>query len=610
MKALITLIILVVSVCLTMAAFAGPDNPSAADWVVTNDAALSTRIDKLNAAYASPHMPGAIVAVLKDGQVVHLKGYGFANREFDVPWDPTIRYTFFSVTKSMTASAMLTLEARGSLTLDDEIQKYLTDFPRYDHRITIRHLLTHSSGLHEDEALIHLVGTGAAYSPITLDELYELTKKQSRLSYKPGSYFHYSDTGMRLAARIIEKVTGQSFGEAMRELVFAPAGMKTASIKNYEPRYYPRQASSYALGTPPRPDPSRDAVNVLGIIVETSGDGAVTGSMLDFIQYARFLGANYGQGRSLVERLAQPVYYREGVSGTYRTCVWVGRHRGLKVIQHSGLYGKSFWFIPELNAWVLVMMNAIDSAGPSFDDYGATIIDAILAADSRHTRWLAADNPESATTLGRVRPQSFAPDEIETLVGTWLEPETGFVIRIRHEGRRLIFGLFGNEGDLVHEGSATGAYRTDPGQFAPLLQLRVREGKQLALLFADWPEARPLTRLSVSPEKAGGGLQQYPGLYRSTDYGVVYDIGLRGSNELLLKIGAGARRSDRFVLKHVTGDVFEGTQEAPSSFLKLNVLVRFVREGPRITGLELNADDVHSLEFRRLELIETTAKKQ
>jgi len=64
------------------------------------------------------------------------------------------------------------------------------------------------------------------------------------------------------------------------------------------------------------------------------------------------------------------------------------------------------------------------------------------------------------------------------------------------------------------------------------------------------------------------------------------------------------------VLKHVTGDVFEGTQEAPSSFLKLNVLVRFVREGPRITGLGLNADDVHSLEFRRLALIETTAEKE
>jgi len=592
--------LLITSCCLVAATLLSGSRAYASDWVITKYPSLSSRIDKLNEIYVGPHMPGAIVAVLKDGDVVHLKGYGFANREFDVPWDPTVLYTFFSVTKSMTASAMLLLQDRGKISLDDEIQKYLEDFPRFPDSITIRHLLTHTSGLHEDETLIHLVGTGAAYTPISLDELYELTKKQPRLSFKPGSYWYYCDTGLRVAARIIEKVTGKPFEEAMRELLFEPAGMKTASIKNYEPSYFPRQASSYALDTHPRPNPGRDAVDLLGIIVETSGDGAANGSMWDFIQYARFLSSNISPGRSLIERLAQPVFYRSGVHGAYRTCVVVEKHRGLEVIQHGGLYGKHFWFIPEIDAWVLVMRNAIDSEGPGWNEYGATIIDAILASDARYAKWLAKDNPDGEDRLGRPRPQFFEPDEIKMLVGTYFEPQSGHVIRITHDNAQLGFTYFGYFGALVREGRKTGSYRTDPAYDAPLLQIRVQNSGGLAMLWGDWPEARPLTRLSGSRPGPVGNLRDYAGLYRSEVYGAVYDISVAGSDQLTLKIGAGARRSDRFLLKHVTGDIFEGTQETDGSYRGIEVLVRFVRKGAKISGLELSTDDVRGLELERL----------
>ncbi|MBM3853629.1 MAG: beta-lactamase family protein [Verrucomicrobia bacterium] len=572
-------------------------------WEVAQNRVLSERVDEIYKPYTGPHMPGGIVAVLHAGKVIHLRGYGFANREFEVPWDPTIRYTFFSMTKSMTASAMLRLQEQGRVSLDDPIQKHLTDFPTLEHTITIRHLLTHTSGLHEDESLIHLVGTGAAYGPITLDELYELGKRQSRLAYKPGSYMCYSDTGLRLSARIIEKVTGRSFQEAMQDLVFKPAGMTTAGIKPYEPSFYPRQAASYDLGGEPRPDPAQDAVNVLGIIVETSGDGAGTGSMYDLIQYARFLEARGAQGRSRVETLADPIYYRNGVCGPYRMSVAVSNHRGLRVIRHGGLYGKNFTYVPELDFWVLIMQNAINDGRDAPGVRTGVILDAFLESDPRYAKWLSADNPESDARLDqRPRRQDFSKEETDRLVGRYLEPDSGFVIRISVREDRLLFTAFGEEGDLVRDTSAN-TYRTDPGQFAPLIQL-VSEGRAgLGLVWADWPSPRPLKRLPESTGKRAADLGEYSGLYRSPEFGVVYEIGpaSRGqSGHLSLRVGAGARRSDRFVLTHVDGDIFEGQPEAGGTFLRQMPLVRFSRQGDRITGMELATNDVRSLVLFRL----------
>ena len=595
--------VLAFSVCVVVTTLAcGPGPAGEPEWVVTRSRVVSDKVDELNFAYAGPHMPGGIVAVLQGGEVIHLKGYGFANREFEVPWDPTIRYTFFSMTKSMTASAMLRLQEQGRLSLDDRIQKHLPDFPTLEHTITIRHLLTHTSGLYEDETLIHLVGTGAAYSPITLDELYELGKRQSRLPYRPGSYFYYNDTGMRFSARIIERVTGLPFGEAMRDLVFGPAGMATASIKNYEPSFYPRQATSYELGGDPRPDPTRDPVNVLGIIVETSGDGAAVGSMNDLIQYARHLAALDARGSSLMERLAEPVYYREGVHGSYRMSIEVLNHRGLRVLGHGGLYGKYFAYVPDLDLWVLLMYNAIDV---DRKDLIQAIIDAVLGSDPRHAKWLAADNPEAEARMGRrPRRQDFSQDEVARLAGRHLEPESGFTIEIAPRDDRLVFQAFGQEGDLVRD-EEPGSYRTDPGGSwpnAPLLQL-VSQGEGLGLLWADWPQPRPLHRLAEGAGKAGPDLSGYHGLYRSREFGVVYEITRPGPGsvgDLALRIGSGARRSDRFALTRITGDLFEGRPETEGTFLNQAPFVRFRRRASRVGSLELYTNDVRTLELRRL----------
>ena len=133
---------------------------------------LTAAIDELYVDYDKPYHPGGVTAVLYKGEVLHLKAYGAANREFNVPWTPDTRYRIASWTKSIVANAMMILEDRRLLSLQDPVRKHLPDFPDYGVPLTLKHLLQMSSGLWLDEILVFLTGAGGTD---TLDAMYALT---------------------------------------------------------------------------------------------------------------------------------------------------------------------------------------------------------------------------------------------------------------------------------------------------------------------------------------------------------------------------------------------------------------------------------------------------
>src|SRR5262249_9540432 len=180
---------------------------------------LSRRIDSLFTSIDRPHVAGAVVAVIHRGQVIHQKGYGAAQREFDVRWTPATRYRLASISKSLVATAVLSLERQGRLRLGDKIPKYLPDFPQLDAPVTIDHLLTLSAALCQDETLLGLASLRGA---LTVDDMYRLSRRQRKLNFPPGSVMTYTDTNYRLLARIIAAVTGSTFWDAMQTLVFRP----------------------------------------------------------------------------------------------------------------------------------------------------------------------------------------------------------------------------------------------------------------------------------------------------------------------------------------------------------------------------------------------------
>lgn len=179
-----------------------------------------TNIDDLMRPY-SGEVPGASVLVVRDGRTIFAKSYGLAHVSDRTPATNRTNYRLASVTKQFTATAILQLAERGSLSIDDHVSKSLTSMPPATGAITIRHLLTHTSGLVDYEELIPEAQTTQVFDRDVLT----LLENEDRVLFPAGSEYRYSNSGYALLALIVERVSGKSFPEYLEEHVFRPLGM-------------------------------------------------------------------------------------------------------------------------------------------------------------------------------------------------------------------------------------------------------------------------------------------------------------------------------------------------------------------------------------------------
>ncbi|TVP53823.1 MAG: class A beta-lactamase-related serine hydrolase, partial [Gemmatimonadales bacterium] len=170
---------------------------------------------------------GLGLGVFHAGEPVFSEGFGWADLEHRVPVTDSTVFRIGSVTKQFTAAAILRLAEEGALSLDDELTRFLPDYPTGDHPITVRHLLNHTSGIPNYTAL------GAAWlSGITLDRSHDemlALFQDEPLDFEPGQRFAYSNSGYYLLGMVIEEVTGRPYDEFMEEDIFEPLGLRDTS---------------------------------------------------------------------------------------------------------------------------------------------------------------------------------------------------------------------------------------------------------------------------------------------------------------------------------------------------------------------------------------------
>lgn len=177
-------------------------------------------VDKMMDAYAGD-APGASVLVLRDGRPLLSKGYGLADREGHVAATPATNYRLASITKQFTAAAILLLVEDGRMTLDDRARQWLPSLPASVDTVTVRHLLTHSSGLIDYEDVMPADTTRQLHDADVL----QLLETQDRTYFAPGTDYRYSNSGYALLALMVERVSGQSFADFLRLRIFRPLGM-------------------------------------------------------------------------------------------------------------------------------------------------------------------------------------------------------------------------------------------------------------------------------------------------------------------------------------------------------------------------------------------------
>ena len=289
---------------------------------------VTSQIDELFAKWDQLDSPGAAVIIIRDGEVIHEKGYGSAQLEYDLPITPTTIFHVASVSKQFTTMSILLLADEGKLSLDEDIQHYLPWVPQFDHNITIRHLIHHTSGLRDQWALLRLAGWRMD-DVITTEHIKKMVRHQRDLNFPPGEEHLYSNTGYTLMAEIIQQVTGKSLREFARERIFEPLDMNRTHFHDDHQEIVPDRAYSYS---------ENENSGYQKSILSYANIGA-TSLFTTVEDLAKWL-VNFDQqlvgNAKVMERMHERYVLNNGETISYAGGVSYTEHRGLQMIGHGG----------------------------------------------------------------------------------------------------------------------------------------------------------------------------------------------------------------------------------------------------------------------------------
>ena len=285
---------------------------------------VTTKIDEyIQAEMKAQQIPGLSLAVIKNGDIVLAKGYGLANVELQVPVKPETIFQSGSMGKQFTATAVMMLVEEGKLTLDDKITKFFPDAPETWRNITIRHLLTHTSGLGDYPEDFDL------RRDYTEDELIQRIKSVP-LAFQPGEKWSYSNLAYVTLGVLIHKVSGKFYGDFLQERVFKPLGMSTARVIS-EADIVPNRASGYRVV-------NGELKNQYWVspTLNTTADGALYLTVYDMAKWDAALYTEKLLKRSSLDEMWTPVKLNSGKTFPYGFGWGLGEVRGHHIIEHGG----------------------------------------------------------------------------------------------------------------------------------------------------------------------------------------------------------------------------------------------------------------------------------
>lgn len=283
-------------------------------------------VDRLLSPLVENDLVSGSVLLARNGEILLAKGYGLANREHGIANSPETVFGIASVTKSITAIAVLQLVERGQLRLEDPVARFLPDFPAGD-RITVGHLLTHTSGI---RSYVFLPGF-AQKQRLELDvrDVVDWIA-ESELEFEPGDRFRYGNSGFMLLTMIIEEVSGLPYERYLRENVFDPAGMEDSGLETFT-RVVPHRAAAH----------SRDGCT--GEITRAAfreptfdrGGGSLYSTVMDFHRLDRALRTDRilsAGTRALMETPQVETPWGD----SYAHGWFVGQSHGRRLVHHEG----------------------------------------------------------------------------------------------------------------------------------------------------------------------------------------------------------------------------------------------------------------------------------
>jgi D-alanyl-D-alanine carboxypeptidase len=392
----------------------GPETVPAIDKIVAKE------LEKKAAASLA-------VGVVKDGRLVLARGYGYADLENDVPATAETVYRLGSITKQFTAMAVMQLAEQGKLSIDDELTKFLPDYPVQGHKVTVRNLLNHTSGIKSYTSLPNFFKR--ARQELSRDEMLGMFKDEP-FDFDPGTAWRYNNSGYYLLGVIIEKASGERYGEYLWEHIFRPLGMSATRYGDTTPIIRHR-AQGYRPGLFGLENDSPISMSAPGAA------GALVSSVLDLIKWHQALEAGALISAASYESLYQPTKLADGKTQPYGFGWGVSEGYGRHRLGHGGgINGFSTMIAryPDDRLAVIVLSN---TAGANVGSVESRIAKVMLGIEDKPP----ADLPTDEALL---RP----------LVGSYVGMEQR--VEITSQDNRLYIKLPGKQRDrLKYQGDQT-----------------------------------------------------------------------------------------------------------------------------------------------------------
>ena len=414
---------------------------------------LRSEIDRLVRSDASS--PGGSLLVVRKGKIIVQRGYGFADVEREIRNKPETCFRIGSITKCFTALAILQLHEAGALNISDPVAKYLPAYPNAE-KLSIRHLLTHTAGVSAD--------------------------RRGTLAFSPGDRVDYSNEGYMLLGQIVEKVSGQTYGDYLRDRIFVPLGMASSGVDAGDALVKDR-ARGYVAGPGGsfKSVPSTDASGAFSA-------GSLYSTVQDLLAFDQALYGEKIVKQATLREAFTPVKLNDGREGLYGYGWMLRNFRGLKEVGHGGdIEGFNSYLLrfPEQECTVIVLCNVSMHARGNLPTAGelAHRIAAVVLGDTlkpEATPDAVAIDSETMNRYVGVYEYDAPPEFLE---------RTGKTLTVVREGNAL-FGIDKmGKAELVPESKTQFApkgspvkliFRTDPQGSATEVLLNITGLKEIS----------------------------------------------------------------------------------------------------------------------------------
>ena len=381
-------------------------------------------LDALFASWSSTRVPGCAVGVARNGDPVLLRAWGMADLEQGVANTTGTIFEGGSLAKQFTSAAVILLALDGKLSLEDDIRSWLPEIPDYGTPITVRHLMTHTSGLRDWGSVAAIEGWGREDRSHTHAHVLEILARQSALNYTPGERYSYTNSGYNLLAMIVDRVSGMPFAEFSRERLFEPLGLEHTQWRDDYRRLVPGRASAYSF--------RGDEVIVNRPIEYVHGNGGILTTVEDLLRWDEVVRTGGPFGERFATEMHRQAVLNDGTTISYASGVQVEEYRGQRRVSHTGSTAGYRGFLgryPDQGLSVSLLCNA---ANVNPGAIGNRVADLFLQGLPP----VAASQPPAPSPPSTSWTLSAA--ERSALVGAYHSTDANVTLEVRQEGDRLI----------------------------------------------------------------------------------------------------------------------------------------------------------------------------